>query len=130
VTSALVCWKCGASIEALTLPLRRLEECPACTAELHVCRMCEFFEPRVAKSCREPVADDVKNKERANFCDYFKPRPGAYQPRDVASMTTARGALDTLFGGGTANAPPPARDAAVEAERAKTDLERLFGPKR
>ena len=32
----LVCWKCGASLAALTLPLRRLEECPACHAELHV----------------------------------------------------------------------------------------------
>jgi hypothetical protein len=130
VSGSLVCWRCGASVEALTLPLRRLEECPACTAELHVCRMCEFFEPRVAKGCREPVADEVNNKERANFCDYFKPRPGAYRPRDVASMTSARSTLDTLFGGGQAPAAVPARDAAVEADRAKTELEKLFGPKR
>ena len=92
--------------------------------------MCEFFELRVAKGCREPVADEVNNKERANFCDYFKPRPDAYQARDVTGMTSARSALDTLFGGGAGSAAAPARDAAVEADRAKADLERLFGPKR
>src|SRR5437764_1378590 len=31
----LVCWKCGAPLAELTLPLRRLEECPQCHAELH-----------------------------------------------------------------------------------------------
>ena len=35
----------------------------------------------VAKHCREPIAEEVKDKERANFCDYFKPRPGAYSAR-------------------------------------------------
>ena len=38
----LSCWKCGASLAELTLPLRRLEECRACGAELHVCRLCGF----------------------------------------------------------------------------------------
>ena len=74
----LVCWKCGASLADLTLPLRRLEECRKCGAELHVCKLCEWYSIGVAKHCREPIAEEVKDKERANFCDYFKPRPGAY----------------------------------------------------
>lgn len=131
MTAEFVCWKCGHSLAAVLLPLRRLEECPHCHAELHVCRLCEWYEPRVARSCREPIADEVKNKERANFCDYFKPRPGAYQPRDVGAVVAARSQLDSLFGAGGGNAaPPPAKDAAVEADRAKAELERLFGPKR
>jgi hypothetical protein len=129
--AALVCWKCGHSLASLTLPLRRLEECPQCHAELHVCRLCEWYDTRVAKSCREPIADEVKNKDRANFCDYFKPRAGAYQARDVGAAVSARSQLDALFGGGAGPAAPaPAKDAAVEADRAKAELERLFGPKR
>src|SRR2546430_6917223 len=31
----LVCWKCGAPLAELTLPLRRLEECPQCRSEEH-----------------------------------------------------------------------------------------------
>jgi hypothetical protein len=118
----LVCWKCGASLEALSLPLRRLEECPACRAELHACRLCEFFDPAVAKSCREPVAEEVKDKTRANFCDYFRPRAGAYVP-GAGSGATARTELDALFGAGSADAPT----GAAGDDDARARLEELFG---
>jgi hypothetical protein len=117
----LVCWKCGASLADLTLPLRRLEECRKCSAELHVCKLCEWYSIAVAKHCREPVAEEVKDKERANFCDYFKPRLGAYVPADVAASSKARTDLDALFGGSkSATAEPTA------AERARAELDKLF----
>lgn len=94
----LVCWKCGASLAALTLPLRRLDECPACRAELHACRLCVEYDTRVAKHCREPTAEEVRAKDRANFCDHFKPRAGAYQAPDRAAIDASRAALDKLFG--------------------------------
>jgi hypothetical protein len=95
----LVCWKCGAALAELTLPLRRLEECPKCRAELHVCRMCVEYDTRVAKHCREPTAEEVRDKEHANFCDHYKPRPGAWQAPNTAEVSAARAALDKLFGG-------------------------------
>jgi hypothetical protein len=94
----LSCWKCGASLAELTLPLRRLEECPKCHAELHVCRMCVDYDTRVAKHCREPTAEEVNDKTHANFCDHFKPRPGAYTPPNTAEVEAAKSALDQLFG--------------------------------
>ncbi|HET9446911.1 MAG TPA: hypothetical protein VFO35_11655 [Steroidobacteraceae bacterium] len=117
----LVCWKCGASLADMTLPLRRLEECRKCAAELHVCKLCEWYSIAVAKHCREPVAEEVKDKERANFCDYFKPRPGAYVPADVAASSKARADLDALFGGGPKSAAEP-----TAAERARSELDNLF----
>jgi hypothetical protein len=93
----LVCWKCGASLADLTLPLGRLEECRTCRAELHVCKMCEWYSLSVAKQCRETVAEEVKDKERANFCDYFKPRAGAHAKSDLSAADRARSALDNLF---------------------------------
>jgi hypothetical protein len=115
----LVCWKCGHSLADLSLPLRRQETCRACDAELHVCRLCEFHDATVAKSCREPVAEEVKDKTRSNFCDYFRPRPHAFQATGDAAAT-ARAQLDSLFGNDPAAQSSP-EDAAL------AQLEELFG---
>ena len=79
MNETLQCWKCGASLAALTLPLGRRDTCPSCRAELYVCRLCRFFDPRVAQQCRELLAEDQRAKARANFCGYFVPRPDAYR---------------------------------------------------
>lgn len=94
----LVCWKCGASLAALSLPLTRLDACKACNAELHVCKLCEFYDTTKAKHCREPIAEEVRDKERANFCDYFKPRPGAFSSKAQTDADRARSELEKLFG--------------------------------
>lgn len=94
----LVCWKCGASLAALTLPLTRRDECRQCRAELHVCRMCVDYDERLAKRCREPTAEEVHDKTQANFCDFFVPRVGAYQAKDVSAAEQARTELEKLFG--------------------------------
>jgi len=80
-------------------PLARLAECLSCCAELHVCRLCEFFDTRIAKQCHETIAEEVKGKERANFCDYFQPKPDAYEAVDSSEARGAKGELETLFGG-------------------------------
>lgn len=93
----LRCWKCGDPLADLSLPLRRLESCRACGVELYVCRMCEFYDTSVAKHCRETIAEEVKDKTHANFCDYLRPSPLAFQPADDAAAR-ARAQLEALFG--------------------------------
>ena len=100
MADALVCWKCGASLASLLLPFGRAEVCPACNADVRVCRMCEFFDPSRSKQCRETVVDEVRDKERSNFCGYFKPKPGAHRVGDDAAAR-AREQLEKLFGGKT-----------------------------
>ena len=121
MTDALSCWRCGASIAQLSLPLSRLEECPDCGNYLHVCQMCRYFDPTVAKSCREDDAEEVKEKERANFCDYFKPRAGAYDAALGAAEQRARGELGTLFGDAAEQGDAAAADPSLE------EAESLFG---
>ncbi|NWG87846.1 MAG: hypothetical protein HXY26_10150 [Hydrogenophilaceae bacterium] len=116
----LACWKCGASLDDLPQPLSRRAECPACHAELHVCRLCRHYDPAKAKHCREPVAEEVKDKGRANFCDWFQPRPGAYAAPTKAAGS--RSELDALFGGGSAGGP-------AEPDAARRALDDLFGGK-
>ena len=98
MSHSLRCWKCGASLAELSLPLRRTDECRACRAELHVCLMCEFYDTTVAKSCRETIAEEVKDKQRANFCDYFRPSDRAYRPGDQSAADKAKAELEALFG--------------------------------
>ncbi len=96
----LLCYRCGASLEDLSLPLSRQDECPACSVYLHVCRMCEFYDPGVPKKCREDDAEEVIEKERLNFCEWFKP---GYEVFDAALATQeaqAKDALAGLFGEG------------------------------
>ena len=95
--ATLVCWKCGAALASLSPPLSRTDECRDCRAEQHVCRMCRFYDTRKAKSCAEPVADEVRDKERANFCGYFEAASGRFVPHSGAE-NRARDALDSLFG--------------------------------
>jgi len=49
------------------------------------------------KHCREPTAEEERKKDEANFCDHFKPKVGAYVPRDGAELARAKAALDDLF---------------------------------
>jgi hypothetical protein len=122
---ALVCWKCGASLEEMSLPLLRLDECPQCHAELHVCKMCEWYSVAVAKHCRETIAEEVKDKERANFCDYFKPKQDAHSPVS-ADAAKAKTDLEALFGGGSKSGEAAEPSAA---DKARAELEALFGKK-
>ena len=34
--------------------------------------MCQFYDQKAYNECRETSADRVQDKEKANFCDYFK----------------------------------------------------------
>jgi hypothetical protein len=93
------CWKCGASLVSLALPFGRTERCRACGADLHVCKLCALYDPRAYQQCREPTVEEVRDKERANFCDHYQPRAGAWKGSDPnASADAARAALDKLFG--------------------------------
>ncbi|HKJ07470.1 MAG TPA: hypothetical protein VKA76_00125, partial [Gammaproteobacteria bacterium] len=106
MSEELVCWKCGTSVDGVSIPFARLAECPVCAADLHVCRMCAFYDTSVARSCREPVAEDVADKTRANFCGYFQAQAGAYSPPDDRAARVARAELDALFGKGGAVSEP------------------------
>jgi hypothetical protein len=97
MSHSLVCWRCGASLAALSLPLRRLDVCKACNAELHVCKMCVEYDTSYAKHCKEPTAEEVRKKDEANFCDHFKPKAGAYVAKNTAELARVKSALDDLF---------------------------------
>ena len=118
-----VCWKCGTSVAALPLPLSRLAECANCRAYLHACRMCKFHDPRLTGQCQEERAEEVRDKEQANFCDWFKPRPDAHRYPDEAKSRAAKDKIDFLFG-------EPASDSPGKSRMTQAQLDELFASNR
>jgi hypothetical protein len=91
------CYRCGESLAALSLPLSRQDECPACGYYLHVCTMCTHFDRSVPRQCREDGAEDVTEKDRLNFCDWFIPSESAFDAKHKDEADQAKAALDALF---------------------------------
>jgi hypothetical protein len=116
------CYRCGASLTDLSLPFGRLDECPSCSMQLHVCRMCVFFDTTVPKQCREDDANEVKaqDKERANFCDYFKPSDAAFDGSFANAEAGAKQALDALFD------ESPGDEGSASDGDGVTDADKLF----
>lgn len=90
------CFRCGAPVElASGERVAFRDACARCGADLHACRNCAHHDPGAYNECREPQAERVADRERANRCEWFAPaadrRPAA-DPR-----ASARAALDALF---------------------------------
>ena len=116
------CYRCGASLADLSLPFSRMDECPDCSVHLHVCRMCVFFDSTVPKQCREDDAEEVKaqDKERANFCDYFKPSDQVFDASFSAGEAEAKKDLAVLFGDSDSN------EAGAGEDNEPSEVDKLF----
>jgi hypothetical protein len=90
-----MCHACKKEIPADSAIGRR-EACPSCSADLRCCLNCQFYDSAASKQCREPVAELVREKAKANFCDYFIFMEGRTDARDDSRSQT-RKALDDLF---------------------------------
>ena len=121
------CWKCGTELKHLLLPFSRYEECSACKADLHCCLACKHYAPHLSDACREDRADFVLDKDKANFCDYFKVNTRAYQEQDNTEAREARAKLAALFGEELPEADQDKESPQSEADKALAELKRLFG---
>ncbi|RMG43193.1 MAG: hypothetical protein D6719_04280 [Candidatus Dadabacteria bacterium] len=92
------CFKCGAKLELATEgKVSRRDSCDSCSSDLHVCYNCKFYDSSSYNECREPQAERVLEKDRANFCDYFVFREGRSTNTQAAEREKAKKALDDLF---------------------------------
>jgi len=88
------CFSCGTAIDTG----RRVDfraECPSCATDAHVCLNCAHYDPSAHNMCREPQAEWVTDREKANRCEYFRPSGAPGRPSSRAS--DARAKLDSLF---------------------------------
>ena len=91
-----VCHACRKEL-ALGREIGRRDECPFCSADLHCCLNCRFFDRAAPKQCLEPIAELVRDKDKANYCDLFSFMDAAAGARPGGDAETTRKALDDLF---------------------------------
>ena len=76
----------------------RTDECSACSADVHCCLNCGNYDPSAHNHCREPLAEWVSDREKANFCDLFI--PNKLSPGGVTAKKSGgdlRKSFDDLF---------------------------------
>ena len=73
--------------------------CPKCDADLHCCRNCTFYDLNAYNNCRESQAERVVDKEKANFCDYFRIGDGANKglASNNQGKSNIKSSLEDLF---------------------------------
>jgi len=87
------CWSCGTDLDPLDYG--RQDVCKKCGRDTKVCKNCIFYDVTANNQCRENQADRVVDKERSNFCDYFKPKSGI--GGGAQSRDSMKAAADALF---------------------------------
>ncbi|OGP94428.1 MAG: hypothetical protein A2V53_03775 [Deltaproteobacteria bacterium RBG_19FT_COMBO_56_10] len=70
------CFHCKKELDASQRPGRG-ESCPGCGSDVKVCLNCRFYDRGAYNQCREPSAERVVDKDRANFCEFFEFGAGA-----------------------------------------------------
>lgn len=89
-----ICYRCRAELSFEGHVLREAT-CPSCHSDVHVCVNCRFYDRSAHNQCREPVAEFVRDKERANFCEFFE--LGGRRAGKAAGLG-GKAAFDSLFG--------------------------------
>lgn len=65
------CWQCGRDLTKADYGRETL--CLSCGKATRVCRNCRYYAPGKPNACLEPMAEEVLDKARANFCEFFDP---------------------------------------------------------
>ncbi len=92
------CVFCGSRNDVIG-PVSRSATCENCGRDLRCCRQCKYYDPHAYNDCREVSAERIRDKERANFCDFFLPRgsKGHAQKGYGRKRGDAMEALEALF---------------------------------
>lgn len=93
----MICWKCKKEIKIDSI--FRTSVCPICNADLHSCKNCLFFSTSSHFECKESVDEKIIDKEKSNFCDYFRvKKEDSKQDSTNDKGQKAKDMFNSLFG--------------------------------
>jgi len=75
----------------------RKSECQHCGEDLHICLNCRFYSETSHNKCIETKAEFQRNRDKANYCDYFEYRDTDSLASSSSNLAEARKKLDDLF---------------------------------
>ena len=100
MTVMRACGLCGHVLDHNT-EVHRSSLCPSCGRELKICLNCRFYKQGAHWDCLETIPEPVAEKDRANFCDYFRFRESADKGKPTAGKAErARDGFRQLFENG------------------------------
>ncbi len=68
------CGMCGYTLPPTFDEIVPTSECPECSADLHTCKNCVFFDPASRFECSQPIPERVAPKDERNECELFEAR--------------------------------------------------------
>ncbi|RKX86234.1 MAG: hypothetical protein DRP57_01970 [Spirochaetes bacterium] len=54
------------------MQIYRSSTCPFCSKDLKICYNCKFYSEGAHWDCLETIHEPVREKDRANFCEFFR----------------------------------------------------------
>ncbi len=90
------CYSCQKAMQ-ISEKVSFREDCPYCRADLHVCRQCLFYDPKIYNECKETNAERVVDKEKANYCEYFQLDEDVQTSSKLSEADLAKQKLAELF---------------------------------
>ena len=92
------CALCGKGVD-VGRDMSRRETCRNCGGDLHICLNCRFYSETAHNKCIETKAEQQRDRDKANFCDYFQYGEGTSggEGGAVEAKDKAKRKLDDLF---------------------------------
>ncbi len=120
-----VCYSCKEELVFET-KIGRRDMCPSCSAYLHCCLNCDFWDPNAHNQCTENQGEFIRDRAEGNFCGFFTFKSLGENVMSEADQAKAK--LGSLFGGGpTPSASKPSNPfggpspSSEDAARARLD---------
>lgn len=92
---SLNCFHCGKVIPENNLG--RQDTCENCGKDTRCCRNCQHYDKTCNNECREEQAMRQVEKEKGNFCDWFRARTGGSINASAPTKNDLKSAADALF---------------------------------
>jgi hypothetical protein len=90
------CYFCGTELPHGER-IYRTTLCSNCGKPIKICLNCEFYDPTANYECREDIGEPVREKDTANFCEYFSARPANRKKPGEVKRTNAADVFRNLF---------------------------------
>jgi hypothetical protein len=68
------CAQCGTKLPPGFGDVSYTSQCPQCSADLHSCKNCVFFNPASRFECEEPIPQRISPKDKRADCTFFEIR--------------------------------------------------------
>ncbi len=88
----MYCFYCNNKVDLLGNQVSFRATCEKCQSDLHVCKNCKHYTPNKRNECAIADIEQVKDKEKRNFCEEFN-----YRKEGGGNTTPSRKVWEDLF---------------------------------